>query len=157
MLIISFLNFSFCLCIAFLISTSCLCLLVAHWAPLIWLFWIIFQAIPRFPFPGGPPLELYFLDSSCSLNSSIVIFVFEEVVPTVNLYWLALRVKDLLQSAQLKMWGASQAFFMEVLTPMFLFPLQEHLGFCVFSWSLKVSLGTESLLFIFSKMVPWNI
>ena len=158
MLPISFLNFSFCLCIAFLISTGCLCPLVAHWFSLIWLFRIIFQEIPRFPFLWGPPLELYFLDSSCCLNSSIVIFAFEEVVPTVNLYWLPLRVKNLHQSPQLKMGGAvSQAFFMDALTPIFLFPLREHLGFCVFSWSHKVSLGTEGLLLIFSRMVPWNI
>ena len=34
------LNFSFCSCILSLISFSCLCSLIAHWASLRWLFWI---------------------------------------------------------------------------------------------------------------------
>lgn len=105
MFFISLLNFSFCLCIAFLISTSCLCPLIAHWASLIWLFWIIFQAIPRFPFLWGTAGALFysfgyivFLDSSWSLNTSIAVFAFEEGILTANLYWRALRVKDLHQS-----------------------------------------------------------
>lgn len=102
MVFTSLLNFSFCLCFAFLISTNCLWSLVAHWASLIWLFWIVFRQFLCFHFFGACHwsfvlLVTLFLDSSCSLSSSIAVLAFEEAVPTANLYWLVSRVKDLHQ------------------------------------------------------------
>lgn len=69
---------------------------------------------------------LCFLDSSCSLDSCIAISLFEEAVLSSSLYWLASKVKDLHQSAQLKILGVFQVFPMGALTSVFLLPLEER-------------------------------
>ena len=104
-----------------------------------------------------PLVISYFFESSCSLKPCIPVFTFEEAVTSSRFYWLASGRKVFTSQPCQRYWGSLRFFVWMHLLHSSCFLWRRSLRLCVFSWSHKARPGVESLLFIFSRAVPWSV